>query len=278
MNGYVLRGAGEVMVWEAHDYENFMAPRPDWGPGVEEGLTKVVRLLASRNWPIRMHATYGETITRILDVFGRVFKETSYRGRWVIDHAETIKAADIARIKAMGGGLAIQNRLAFLGEMFVERYGADAGAAAFPLRQIIDAGIPVSAGTDASRPSSYNPWLSLYWMVTGKTIGGMQLTSLSNLISREEALRLYTVGSAWLSGEEQVKGRIAPGQYADFAILSADYLTVPAKEIRTIESVLTITGGDVVYAAPPFVAFSPEPLPPVSPAWSPVAVFGGYQR
>jgi predicted amidohydrolase YtcJ len=278
LNGYVLRGAGEVMVWEAHDYENFMAPRPEWGPGVEQDLTKVVRLLAGHDWPIRMHATYGETITRILDVFERVFKETSYQGRWVIDHAETIKAADIARIKAMGGGLAIQNRLAFLGEMFAERYGADAAAAAFPLRRIIDAGIPVSAGTDATRPSSYNPWLSLYWMVTGKTIGGMQLASLSNLVSREEALRLYTIGSAWLSREEEVKGRIAPGQYADFAIISADYFSVPPEQIRTIESLLTVTGGDVVYAAPPFVAFSPEPLPPVSPAWSPVAIFGGYQR
>ena len=168
LNGYVLRGAGEVMVWEAHDYENFMAPRPEWGAGVAEDLARVVRLLASHNWPIRMHATYDETITHILDVFERVFQETSYRGRWVIDHAETIKPPNIARIKAMGGGLAIQDRLAFSGEMFVERYGADAAAAAFPLRQIIEAGIPVSAGTDATRPSSYNPWLSLYWMVTGK--------------------------------------------------------------------------------------------------------------
>jgi predicted amidohydrolase YtcJ len=178
----------------------------------------------------------------------------------------------------MGGGLAIQDRLAFSGEMFIERYGADAAAAAFPLRQIIEAGIPVSAGTDATRPSSYNPWLSLYWMVTGKTIGGTQLVALDHLVSREEALRLYAVGSAWLSREEEVKGRIAPSQYADFAILSVDYLTVPAEQIRTIESVLTVTGGDVVYSAPPFVTLSPDALPPVSPEWSPVAIFGGYQR
>jgi predicted amidohydrolase YtcJ len=278
LNGYVLRGAGEVMVWEAHDYENFMAPRPEWGASVAEDLARVVRLLASHNWPIRMHATYDETIKHILDVFDRVFQETSYQGRWVIDHAETIKPPNIARIKAMGGGLAIQDRLAFSGEMFIERYGADAAAAAFPLRQIIEAGIPVSAGTDATRPSSYNPWLSLYWMVTGKTIGGTQLVALDHLVSREEALRLYTVGSAWLSREEDVKGRIAPNQYADFAILSADYLTVPEEQIRTIESVLTVAGGDVVYSAPPFQALSPDALPPVSPEWSPVAMFGGYQR
>jgi predicted amidohydrolase YtcJ len=106
----------------------------------------------------------------------------------------------------------------------------------------------------------------------------MQLASPENRLTREEALRLYTVGSAWFSGEEEMKGRIAPGQFADFAILSADYLTVPEEEIRKIESVLTVTGGDLVYSAGPFTMFAPERLPPVSPAWSPVAAFGGYQR
>jgi predicted amidohydrolase YtcJ len=278
LGGYVLRGGGEVMVWKAHDYENFMAPRPDWDAGVEENLIQVVRQLASHNWPIRMHATYDETITRILDVFERVFQETSYRNRWAIDHAETIKAPNIARIKAMGGGIAVQDRLAFTGEMFAERYGAEAAAEAFPLRQILDAGIPVGAGTDATRPTSYNPWLSLYWMVTGKTIGGMQLVSKENLVSREEALRLYTVGSAWFSGEEKVKGRIAPGQYADFAILSDDYLTVDTEQIKAIESVLTVTGGDIVYSAPPYAELAPKPIPHVSPDWSPVGLFGGYHQ
>jgi hypothetical protein len=106
----------------------------------------------------------------------------------------------------------------------------------------------------------------------------MQLASPKSRLSREEALRLYTVGSAWFSGEEEVKGRIAPGQFADFAILSADYLSVPDEQINTIESVLTVTGGDVVYTAAPFAKFAPGPLPPVSPSWSPVAVFGGYQQ
>ena len=178
----------------------------------------------------------------------------------------------------MGGGIAVQDRMAFAGEIFAERYGKEAAAHAPPLRAMVRAGIPVGAGTDATRVSSHNPWLSLYWMVTGKTVGGTQLASPENRLSREEALRLYTVGSAWFSGEEEVKGRIAPGQLADFAILSADYLTVPDEQIRTIESVLTVTGGDVVYAAEPFANVAPEPLPAVSPAWSPVAAFGGYQQ
>jgi len=245
---------------------------------MERELAAVTRLIASKQWPIRQHATYDQSISRILDVFEPIFKETGYRARWAIDHAETISPPNIARIKAMGGGIAIQDRMAYAGEFFLEQYGAAAAAHAPPIRQILDAGIPVGAGTDATRVASYNPWISLYWMVTGRTVGGMLLASPENRLSREEALRLYTVGSAWFSGEEEMKGRIVPAQFADFAILSADYLTVPEEQIRRIESVLTVTGGDVVYSAAPFAAFAPEPLSAVSPAWSPVAAFGGYQQ
>jgi predicted amidohydrolase YtcJ len=278
LNGYVFEGAGEVLVWSAADFEDFMAVRPDLKPQMERELAEVARLVAQKQWPIRQHATYDESISRILDVFEPIFRETGYRARWGIDHAETITPRNIARIKAMGGAIAIQDRMAYAGEYFVERYGAEAAAHAPPIRQMLDAGLTVGAGTDATRVASYNPWISLYWMVTGKTVGGMQLASPENRLSREEALRLYTLGSAWFSGEEEQKGRIAPGQLADFAILSADYMTVPEEQIRRIESVLTVTGGDVVYSADPFTMFAPEPLPSVSPAWSPVAAFGGYQR
>jgi len=260
LDGFVLEGAGEVLAWSVHDYENFLAPRPELtGQAISE-LTEVTRVIASHQWPIRIHATYDETISRILDVFQQVFAETGYTSRWAIDHAETITPRNIARIKAMGGGIAVQNRLSFSGEFFAERYGQRAAASAQPLRALVDAGIPVGAGTDATRPASYNPWISLFWMVTGKTVGGTQITSRDSRLSREEALRLYTAGSAWFSGEEHVKGRIAPGQYADFALLSADYLSVPDEQITAIESVLTVTGGDVAYAAAPFEAFSPAPM------------------
>lgn len=278
LDGYVLEGAGEVLAWSVHDYENFLAPAPELtGQAISE-LTEVTRVIASHQWPIRIHATYDETISAILDVFQQVFAETGYTSRWAIDHAETITPPNIARIKAMGGGIAVQNRLSFSGEFFAERYGQRAAASAQPLRALVDAGIPVGAGTDATRPASYNPWISLSWMVTGKTVGGTQIAASASRLSRTEALRLYTAGSAWFSGEEDVKGTIAPCQYADFAVLSADYLSVPEEQITAIESVLTVTGGDVVYAAAPFEAFSPAPLPPPSPPWSPVAIFGGYQR
>lgn len=278
LDGYLIEGAGENLAWSAGDFENFMSPRPELNQSMEKELAAVVRVLAQHQWPIRIHATYDESIGRVLDVLEPVFRETDYQARWWIDHAETIGEKNLMRVKAMGGGIAVQNRMAFAGEIFAERYGGESAAHAPPLRAIMRAGIPLGAGTDATRVSSHNPWLSLYWMVTGKTVGGTRLASEANRLSRVEALRLYTVGSAWLSGDEQRKGTIASGRYADFAVLSADYLQVPDEQIRAIESELTVTGGDVVYAAEPFVEFAPEQMPPVKPAWSPVAMFGGYQQ
>ena len=277
LNGYLIEGAGENLAWSAGDFENFMAPRPELSPAMDEELRTIVGHLARHQWPIRIHATYDESITRILDVFEPVFRETGYRSRWFIDHAETIGNTNIARIKALGGGVAVQDRMAFAGEFFRDRYGATVASAAPPLRRLLDAGLPVGMGTDATRVSSYNPWLALLWLVTGRTMGGTELAAPENRLTREEALRLYTVGSAWFSGEESVKGAIAVGRFADFAILNADCMLVQEYAFPAIESLLTVTGGDVVYAAGPFAPFGPDPLSPVSPAWSPVAAFGGYQ-
>lgn len=285
-NGLVLEGAGETLVWSAGDFENFRAERPDLdtNPTWREDLTAAVRTLVQRRWPIRIHATYDETIDRILSVFEAVDAEEHKAGRpgftglrWAVDHVETIKAPRIARIKALGGGVLIQNRMAFAGEDFVARYGADAAGQAPPLQELLAAGIPVGAGTDGTRVSSYNPWLSLYWLVSGRSVGGTPLLSPANRLDRARALELYTVGSAWFSGEEGVKGRIAPGQYADMALLSADYFAVPEAQIRDIESLLTVTGGTVVYASGGYEDLVPA-LPPILPVWSPVRMFGGYYR
>ena len=285
-HGLVLEGAGETLVWSAGDFENFRAERPDLdaNPRWREELTDAVRALVRRRWPIRIHATYDETIDRILSVLEAVDREEKAAGRpgftslrWALDHVETIRPERIARIKALGGGVMIQNRMAFAGEDFIARYGAEAAGQAPPVRQLLAAGIPVGLGTDGTRVSSYNPWLSLYWLVSGKSVGGTTLLSKANRLDRAKALELYTMGSAWFSGEESVKGRIAPGQYADMALLSADYFAVSEEQIRDIESVLTITGGDLVHAAGPYRHLVPE-LEPILPAWSPVRTFGGYYR
>ncbi|HVI00693.1 MAG TPA: amidohydrolase, partial [Enhygromyxa sp.] len=287
-HGFELEGGGEFLAHAAGDWENFMAPRPDLEDRIAAGqdpygdLHEVVTILVEHQWPLRQHATYGESIELILDVFEQVQREQGrFVPRWAIDHAETIRDAELERIAALGGGIAVQNRMAFAGEYFVDRYGIEAARYAPPVRKMLDMGIPVGGGTDGTRVSSYNPWPSLAFFVTGKTVGGMQLLAEDNQLSRDEALRLFTVGSAWFSQEEHVKGRIAPGHLADFALLSADYFSVPEQQIARIESLLTVVDGEVVYAAAPFdrlgAGLTPPKLPPVSPAWSPVAVFGGYQ-
>ena len=290
-HGFELEGGGEFLAHSAGDWENFLAPRPDLNDRIRAGqdphgdLHEVVTILVKNQWPLRQHATYGESIKHILDVFEQVNREQGrFVPRFAIDHAETIQDAELMRIKAMGGGIAVQNRMAFAGEYFVERYGSHAARYAPPIRRMIDMGIPVGAGTDGTRVSSYNPWPSLYWLVSGKTIGGMQLFADDNKLSREEALGLFTVGSAWFSQEENVKGKIAPGQFADFAVLSDDYFSAPEEQIKKIESLLTVVGGKVVHAAPGELldqldeGMRPPELPPVSPAWSPVAHFRGDQN
>ena len=267
-----MNGAGENLTWSAADFENFLEPRPDLAPTMEPELEKIVELLASNRWPFRIHATYDETIDRFLTVIERVNGKVPLQTRFTIDHAETITERNMERIAALGGGIATQHRMAFQGEYFVERYGARAAEATPPLARMLEMGLPVGAGTDATRVASYDPWVGLYWMTTGRTLGGLRLSPEKSTLDRETALRLWTEGSAWFSGEEHAKGRLTPGYYADLAVLSADYFAVPAAEIRGITSLLTMVGGEIVHGAGDFAELAP-PLPPASPGWSPVATF-----
>src|SRR5204863_9568477 len=166
---------------------------------------------------------------------------------------------------------------AFQGEYFVDRYGAKQAERTPPIRRMLELGVPVGAGTDATRVASYNPFVALYWLITGKTVGGTALYPENNRLGRMEAPRLYTVGSSWFSSEEGKKGSIVPGQLADLAVLSADYFSIPEEQIKQLESVLTIVGGRPVYAAEEFSSLAPPP-PPVLPEWSPVRTYGGYAR
>lgn len=271
-------GAGEMLVFSAADFEDFREPRPEMPASMEGELEAVVRKLVDNRWPWRMHATYNETITRALDVFEKVHRDQPFDGlHWFFDHAETITPRNIDRIAALGGGIAVQHRMAYQGEYFVERYGAKAAQDTPPIRRMLDAGIPVGAGTDATRVASYNPWVSLSWLVTGRTVGGLSLYPPGNRLSREQALRLWTQANAWFSSETGKKGSIAVGQLADLAVLSDDYLTVPEEDIAGLESVLTLLGGKPVYAAAEFADLAPPP-PPILPDWSPVKTFGGYYR
>ena len=273
---YRHNGAGEMLVYTAADFEDFREPRPEMPQSMEEDLEPVIRVLAENRWPWRLHATYDETISRALDVFEKVNKDIPFTGlNWFFDHAETISERNIDRIAALGGGIAIQHRMAYQGEYFVERYGAKAAQETPPIAKMLEAGIPVGAGTDATRVASYNPWVSLSWLVTGQTVAGLNLYPRSNCVDREKALRLWTQSNSWFSSESGKKGQIKAGQYADLAVLTEDYFKVPEDEIKHIESVLTIVGGKVVHGSDDFAALAPS-LPAAMPDWSPVNEFGGY--
>lgn len=270
-------GAGETLVFSAADFEDFREPRPEMPPEMEGELEDVVRILAQNRWPWRMHATYDETIRRALDVFERVDREIPLKGlHWFFDHAETISDKSIDRIASLGGGIAVQHRMAYQGEYFVERYGRRAAESTPPFARMLAKGVKVSAGTDATRVASYNPWVALSWLVTGRTVGGLQLYPQHNCLDRETALRMWTENVAWFSDEEGRKGRIAEGQLADLIVPSRDYLVCPESDIPDITSDLTVVGGKVVYAAGEFDRFDETRLPPPMPDWSPVGTFGGY--
>ncbi|WP_232492674.1 amidohydrolase [Novosphingobium kaempferiae] len=275
---YRHNGAGEMLVYSAADFEDFRQPRPDMAPSMEGDLEPVIRLLAENRWPWRLHATYDETIGRALDVYEKVNKDIPLQGiNWFFDHAETISDRNIDRIAALGGGIAVQHRMAYQGEYFVERYGAKAAERTPPIARMIAAGIPVGAGTDATRVASYNPWVSLSWLVTGRTVGGLSLYRGDNRVSREKALRMWTHENTWFSTEVGKKGQIKAGQLADLALLSDDYFAVPDNEIVHIRSILTMLGGKVVHGDGDFAPLAPE-LPRPMPDWSPVATFGGYYQ
>lgn len=274
---YRQNGAGEMLVFSAADFEDFLYARPDMPSNMEGDLHGVIRFLVANRWPFRLHATYNETISRALNVFEEINKEIPFNNlSWFFDHAETITDANLERIKALNGGIAIQHRMAFQGEYFIQRYGKEAARRSPPIQKMLEFGIPVGAGTDATRVASYNPWISLYWLVTGKTVGGTALYGDENKLERLDALRLYTLGSAKLSREEDKKGSLSVGKYADLAVLSRDFFRVPENEIKEITSCLTILGGKIVYADQEFSPLDTKKPLPISPDWSPTREFGGY--
>ena len=270
-------GAGEMLVFSAADFEDFRQPQPELAPGMEGELEEVVRILAQNRWPWRMHATYDETIERALNVFEKVNQDTPLAGlNWFFDHAETISEKSIDRIAALGGGVAVQHRMAYQGEYFVERYGAAAAEATPPVKRMLEKGVNVSAGTDATRVASYNPWVSLSWLVTGKTVGGLQLMPQRNCLTRDQALRMWTENVTWFSNEQGKKGRIEAGQLADLVVPDRDFFACPESDIADTTALLTVVGGKVVYGVGDFARFDDAAPPPAMPDWSPVRTFGGY--
>ncbi len=276
-HGHVYRGAGEVLHLDVHDHENFDQPALIIPPEkMRQLVSQDVVKLVQRRIPFRMHISYDENITPFLDALEEMNRKTPLHGlRWSIEHAETISQANIARVKALGGGLALDPKMALHGDGFIKTHGRDKALMTPRLRQIVDSGVHVAMTTDAFRAATFNPWVGISWMVSGKSVSGSDVLATNNRLTRAEALGLFTHKAAWFMNAESEMGMIAPGHLADFALLNHDYFTVPESQIKSVASVLTVMDGRVVFGAQEYRALSPQ-LPAVLPSWSPIKYFGGY--
>ncbi len=221
----------------------------------KEKFRRTARFFAEGGYNFHMHTTRDQTARQWLDILEQVHKVTPFtRQRITFSGLEDATPETIARIKGLGGAIALVNRIALTGERYAELWGIEKARNAPPLRTMVASGIPLSVGTDAFRAGNYSPMLALWWLITGKTVAGTKLRSPSQNLTRAEALRLYTMGGAWLDYQEGRKGSIEPGKFADLAVLNADYLTVPDEQIRTLQALLTMVGGRIVHAVGPFAS------------------------
>lgn len=273
-------GGGENICWAAYDYEIFAQKRPDLDPNVRDVALPIYKLLAENNWPWRQHITYDESAEILLDMYEEVAAagDGKLPQGTTVDHGETFSDKTLERIAKLGVGIAIQNRITYQAEDFKKRYGAEKLAQTPPIRKMLEMGIPVGGGTDATRVSSYNPWYSVHWLATGQSRGGLQMYGDNNILTREEALELWTKGSAWFTGDQARKGAIKAGQLADFSILNQDYMSIPDALIPRTHAKLTAVGGDIVHAYGDFKNLTPASLPNVAPDWSPLYRTGDFRK
>ncbi len=198
------------------------------------------RVIARRGWLLQQHSISPKENDFHLGAFEAIARDHPLDGlRWSLIHLQNIDESRLKRLAALGAGASAQTWTYF---------GNGGGP---PFRRIVDSGIRAGVGTDSTNVSALDPWLSLFYMTTGRNVSGA-LTNDGQQISRLEALRLYTEGAAWFSFDDHEVGSFTRGKQADMAVLSADYLSVPDEQIRRIESVMTLVGGRVVWASGPF--------------------------
>ncbi len=231
----------------------------------KEHVRALARYVAENHYRLRLRAASDESARSLLDVLEEASAALPSSPRGIaFAPLDDPTPETIARIKKLGGGITVLDHLALTGERNVDAWGLEKTRRTPPLRAMLESGIAMGAGSGGFRASNYSPMLGLWWLVTGKTVAGSNLRNRNQNLTREEALRLYTIRNAWLSFEEDRKGSIEVGKFADLAVLSGDYLTVPEDQIRSLESLLTIVGGRIVYAAAPFGGGERQAGPPGS--------------
>lgn len=247
-------GFGEVLVRGTSDGD--VLSNPDGftvDPRAREKFRRLLRYLAETGHNFHLHATQDKTARQLLDIIEEVEREAPFsRQRMVFAHLEDAAPETLMRIARLGGGVSVQDRMALTGERNVQLWGDVRARNAPPLRTMLQSRLPLGAGTDAFLSGNYSPMLSLWWLITGKTVAGSPIRDPKQNVTREEALRIYTMGGAWLTFDEANKGSIEVGKFADLAVLNGDYLTVPQEQIPSLVSLLTVVGGRIVYAAGPF--------------------------
>lgn len=242
-----VSGLGEVLLWRCHD--RFGLPG-DVSQAAAGDLREMLLPAAERGWTVHLHVHSREFLDVVLDVWESVHAMHPIDGlRWAIVHGEPIEERDVPRLRRLGVALSMQGIMRLSGESAIEMWGAERIASAPPVRALLDAGVPVFLGSDATRVASYNPWVNLEWFVSGLTVSGTPTLREPNLHTRTEALRGYTRGGAWATFEEHERGTLEPGRLADVAVLSDDYFEVPVERIGAIRSELTLLGGEVVWSS-----------------------------
>ena len=248
-----FNGVGENVTWGMYNND-----KP--GTAQKEQLHAVLSWAAAHGMTATFHWHNDRAVHHLLDVLVRVNAATPIAPlRWSIAHLNDASPETLQRMKALGLGWLVQNAFYFRGEAFLGQRGAEAARKVPPLVSALRMGLPVGGGTDAHRVMGPNPFISLQWMLDGKTVSGVAMRAPEELPTRQEALRLYTQGSAWFSFEENTRGALAVGMLADLAVLSRDYLTVPTAQIASIVSLLTMVGGRVVYADGPYATLEEQP-------------------
>jgi predicted amidohydrolase YtcJ len=242
-------GAGEVVHFGCHDFEGQESFTVSDESAAD--LLRIARRVAERGWPLHVHAVLDSSVTRILDCWESVNSEIPLADlRFSLAHADRISPRNLARLRALGAGVVLDDRQVFKAATSAAAWGgAGVMTRVPPVGDIIAAGIPVAASTDATRASSWSPWLALWWLTTGISLDRVRRRGPGQVATRAQALEWYTAGSAWLSFEEADRGHLRPGARADLAVLSEDYFTVPSGRIPTIGSELTMVGGRVVHSS-----------------------------
>jgi predicted amidohydrolase YtcJ len=243
-------GVGEQVLASSYDGDAFGPLPPQFSPKAIDDWRAAVRMIIENGWRFQVHATRNHSAEQLLPAIEEIHREIPVTNRRIsFAHMEDVTTDTMRRIKALGGGITVQDRFIYSGDEVAHNWPEDVIRKAPPTKTMLAMGLPVGGGTDATRVAPYNPFWSLWWLVTGKTVAGHAIRGPQENLSRLQALRVYTIGSAWFNMHEDKVGSIEPGKYADLAVLSADYLTVPVDKIKDLVSVLTVVNGKPVYAA-----------------------------